>query len=355
MVIRLSFATALAILGLQRAAAALEPPFSVRAPAAGAVGRPCAQLTAPVIQFAPTSKYGQAGAARDQVDADADEAFETVMKPVRAFSREVVKAANDYHRTGRLSAAECAASHLSAWAKADALAAPGSHTGWFKLATTLSGLSLAYLQVKPALAGQAAQQRLIEAWLNRRGHDVAHYFETLKTPRSSRNNHRAWAGLASAAAAAATHDKALLAKAAESYRVSVCQATPAGALPLEVERGRKALEYHLYALAALVTLAEIGERNGLASYKECAGALSRIAEFTLEAIGDPAKMAALAGAAQDGPSSYLTASKLVFLEPWLARHPGSPAVVGPLLARRPLALTDLGGDQTLLHGGGGRR
>jgi poly(beta-D-mannuronate) lyase len=332
------------------AAAALDGPFPVRLPDSKASSRPCAEPQPPVTSFAPISKYGQAGAARDQLDVEAGKAFEDAMKPVRAFSRDVVKAANDYHRTGRMSAAECAVQHLAQWSKADALASPGSHTAWFKLATTLSGLSLAYLQVKPALRGREMESRDIESWLNRRGKDVAQYFQTLNTPRSSRNNHRAWAGLAAAAAAAASGDKALLAQAAESFRVSACQATPAGALPMEVERGRKALEYHLYALAALTTLAEIGERNGLPLHKECSGALGRIAAFTLDAIGDPSRIAALAGVAQDPADAYLTPAKLVFLEPWAARHPDTADRASALLARRPLALTDLGGDQTLLYG-----
>jgi poly(beta-D-mannuronate) lyase len=328
---------------------ALEAPFQQRSPDPKATAKQCSSPQAPVRQFAPASKYGQAGSARDLVDAEADRAFEEAMKPIRVFSRDVVKAANDYHRTGRRSAAECAAAHLATWAKADALATPGSHTAWFKLATTLSGLSLAYLQIKPGLAGQGGEQQAIEAWLNRRGHEVAQYFETLKTPRSSRNNHRAWAGLAAGSAAAASGDKALLGKAAESYRVSICQATPVGALPMELERGRKALEYHLYALAALTTLAEIGERNGLSLASACDGALGRLVTFTTAAIADPGKVATLSGVPQDGPETYLTPAKLVFIEPWIARHPGAAQSWTPLLARRPLALTDLGGDQTLLH------
>jgi poly(beta-D-mannuronate) lyase len=345
---RFAFAGALAISAWAAPAFALEAPFVQRPADPKASAKGCPAAPSPVVSFAPASKYGQAGAARDQVDAEADKAFEEAMKPIRLFSRDVVKAANDYHRTGRASAAGCAAKHLAAWARADALGTPGSHTAWFKLSTTLSGLSLAYLQIKPGVA-EAGDRRDIEAWLNRRGHDVARYFETLKTPRSSRNNHRAWAGAAAAATAVASGDKALLGKAAESFRIAACQATPEGALPMEIERGRKALEYHLYALAALTTLAEIGTRNGIDLFLECNGALGRIATFTIDAIRDPAQIAARAGVAQDGPETYLTPAKLVFLEPWLVRNPSANAGSAALLAQRPLALTDLGGDQTLLY------
>jgi poly(beta-D-mannuronate) lyase len=120
---------------------------------------------------------------------------------------------------------------------------------------------------------------------------------------------------------------------------------------MEVERGKKAIEYHLYALAALTTVAEIGVRNGHDLYAECGKALGRTVAFTFDALAEPRKMESLAGIAQDQPQTYLTATKLVFIEPWLARHPGDRGRVDALVARRPLALTDLGGDQTLLYGG----
>jgi poly(beta-D-mannuronate) lyase len=352
---RIVLCTILALGCADARAESLSAPFQTRAPDAKAAPRPCDAAPEAVVDFALTSKYGQAGASRDTVDREAEAAFEAALRPVKDYAQAVIKSANDYHRTGRVSSALCAARHLAAWAKADALKGPESHTAWFKLATTLSGLSLAYLQVKPALREDSAERKAIEGWLNRRGRDVAGYFEALKTPRSSRNNHRAWAGLAAASAAAASSDRALLARGFESYRLVVCQATAEGALPLEVERGRKATEYHFYALAALATLAEIGERNGYAAYGECASALSRVASFAMAAARDPARMAVLAGAPQEPSETYTTPSRLVFLEPWLVRHPEEAGKAKALLARRPLALTDLGGNQTLLYAGGRTR
>lgn len=330
-------------------AAEIAAPFATRLPDPRAPDRPCEPPIPPVTVFAPVSKYGQAGARRDAVDSEAEENFEAAMRPIREFSRQVVKAANDYHRTGRISAAACMAAQLRTWADADALKAPGGHTAWFKLATTLSGLSLAYLQVKPALRASVTERQAIEGWLNRRGRAVADYFAALQTPRSSRNNHRAWAGLATASAAAASGDRSLLTAGFDSYRIVVCQATGEGALPLELERGRKAVEYHLYALAALTTLAEIGERNGAPLLGACEGAIGRVAGFTLAAIRNPARAAELAGAPQEPAQTFLTASKLVFLEPWLARNPDLTGDVSDLLGRRPLGLSDLGGNQTMLY------
>jgi poly(beta-D-mannuronate) lyase len=340
-------ATCVLLLAPPAVADTLRAPFDTREPSMAGAGRACVPPAAAVAIFAPASKYGQAGSARDAVDAEAEAGFEAAMRPIRSFAQGVVKQANAYQRSGARDAATCAADHLAVWARADALAAPGSHTAWYKLATTLSGLSLAYLQIRPALDPTRRQE--IEPWLNRRGRDVAAYFAGLRTPRSSRNNHRAWAGLAAAAAGAATGDQVLLASGYDSYRIVACQATAAGALPLELERGRKAAEYHLYAMAALTVLSELGARNGTDLAGACDGALARIAAFTLRAVADPTEVAALAKTPQEPADRYMTPSKLVFAEPWLARNPAAVEAMRPLLARRPLTLTDLGGDQTLLY------
>jgi poly(beta-D-mannuronate) lyase len=332
----------------------LAAPFITRMPLERSAAHDCAATTAPTISFAPASKYGQAGPARDAVDGAAEDAFEETMRPIRAFQREVVRSANAYHRSGNAVAAACALRHLATWARADALAAPGTHTAWYKLATTISGLSLAYLQIKPGVAAISAPTdaesiRITEAWLARRAGDVAHYFARLTTPRSSRNNHRAWAGLAAASAGVAAQDRRLVETGMESFRIVACQATAEGALPLEIERGSKASEYHLYALAALVPLAEIGERNGFAPYDQCSGALARIVAFTVAALGDDRRIVALAGAPQQPIAKVMTSSRLVFAEPWLARHPVAAPGFRWLGDRRPLTQADLGGNQTLLY------
>lgn len=270
------------------------------------------------------------------------------MAPIKAFTQAVAKAANDYQRTGRASSAECALSHLARWARADALRSPQSHTSWYKLATTVSGLSAAMMQIGPATAA-SPDRAAAAAWLKGRASAIRSYFDRLDTPRSSRNNHRAWAGLAAASAGVVSGDRSLIEWGLESYRIVICQATPEGALPLEIERGSKAREYHLYALAALAPLAAIAERNSLSAYATCGGALRRVAGYTLAALADPSDIERQAGARQSGRDKPAAASKLTFLEPYLKRFPEDLRAAEPHLARRPFALTDLGGDQTLLY------
>ncbi len=327
------------------------PPFSTRLPDIKATSRPCAPLSEPVIGLDLPSKYGAArpasGSRRDTVDSAAEAAFSEAMAPVKAFMGDVVKAANDYQRTGRMSAAHCALDHLVHWARNGAFSERASHTSWFKSATTVAGLSAALMQVEPALGERQADMDLVRLWLKGHGLAISGYFDALQMPRAARNNHRAWAGLAVASAGVVARDAKLVAWGADSLRLVACQATAEGALPLELERGSKALDYHLYALAALMPLAEITARGGAKPYETCAGALHRIADVTVKALADPTSMAALTGATQtDKPPSP---SKLVFLEPYLARFPERLPDARHLLKQRPLGLTDLGGNQTLLY------
>ncbi len=330
-------------------AADIKPPFATRQPDTKMASKPCPPLTNPVVSFDLQSKYGQSGSRRDRIDEEAEAAFEAAMQPIKEFMGDVVKAANDYHRTGRRSAAECSLAHLRHWAIGDALREPESHTSHFKLATTLTGLSSAFMQTEPALPAGSADAKLIKEWLAKRANQLRLYFDTLKAPRSSRNNHRAWAGLAVASAGVVANDRKLLDWGMDSYRLVICQATADGALPLEIERGAKAREYHFYALAALTPLAEIGQKNGRSSYGECAGALHRVAAYTLQSIANPAIMAAAAKAAQSGGTKSPSSSKLTFLEPYTARFPDRMTPFKGLLANQPFGLTDLGGNQTILY------
>ncbi|MGL5113751.1 MAG: alginate lyase family protein [Beijerinckiaceae bacterium] len=342
----------IAMLAMSSSAGAqgISPPFAQRAPVAGgAAGQPCPPVTPPLVSFDPPSRYDGSGPARDTVNPTAEAAYEAAIKPLRIFMSDVTQAANTYQRTGAVAAANCALDHLLAWSKAGALAKPGEHQAWFKLSTSVAGLSLAVLQIAPATAERAADMKLVTDWLANRASAVRGHFDTLKLPRASRNNHRAWGGLAAAATGAVTGDRSLLDWGMASYRLVVCQARPDGALPLELDRGAKALDYHLYALTVLTQLAEIGAKNGVDTHGACEGALGRVVAFTLAGLADPAKVAALAGKPQDKAGTDPTPAKLAFLEIYGSRFPERVTSAASWLRKRPLGFPDLGGDQTILY------
>jgi poly(beta-D-mannuronate) lyase len=56
---------------------------------------------------------------------------------------------------------------------------------------------------------------------------------------------------------------------------------------MEMDRGQMALHYHLFSLAALVMLAELGETNGLDLYRERDSALQRLVARCVGGLEDP--------------------------------------------------------------------
>lgn len=99
------------------------------------------------------------------------------------------------------------------------------------------------------------------------------------------------------------------------------QVDPSRFLPLELARGRRALHYHLFAVAPLVVLAEVAQANDVDLYAQSGGALRRLVECVLNGLDDPSTFEKRTGEAQEPPDlhSGLTVSWLV---PVQRRFPG---------------------------------
>jgi poly(beta-D-mannuronate) lyase len=102
------------------------------------------------------------------------------------------------------------------------------------------------------------------------------------------NNHIYWAGLAVAAAAIANNDHDAGQWAIYTYRMGLANIQADGTLNAEMNRAQMALHYHLYALAPLIMMAELGEANGIDLYSENGGALHRLVKFCVAGLEDPA-------------------------------------------------------------------
>lgn len=333
-----------------RATVALKPPFALKAPALRQSDANCPAPPAPMVALSITSKYGNDGAQRDTIDPVAEAEEKSQMAPLRAYGQGVVKLANRYTRSGQVADAACALTWLDAWASGNALAQMNDPNAAFERAVTLAGLSLALLQISPAVSGDARYQS-VTAWMHELAAATKVFFDSTARLKGSRNNHLYWGGLAAAGVAVASNDRQLLAWSAQTYKKAVCDATVEGGLPLELQRGSKARSYHLFALNALVPLAAILERNGSPAFGLCDGALHRIVRFSFDAIADPAAMAALAGKAQDAIDGGVPAkNQIAFIEIYHRYFPGKTPQEEKWLAMRPLTATNLGGDQTLLYG-----
>ncbi|MFC3077615.1 alginate lyase family protein [Phenylobacterium terrae] len=339
------------------AGADLRPPFQTLPPEKLVKLDRDVETPEPVIRLSGDSRYVREDPARADVDPDAAEAYERAVAPLRTFEREVVRHANRYVRSKGETPAHAgrAGGMLWRWAKADALDEMKSDTAHFNRSASVAALSLAWMQVREAIDPEDEGRREIEKWFDRRGDEVRDYYDE-KDPdqRSTRNNHRYWAGLAAAGAGVAAGSSRLLEWGLESGEVGLRQVDRDGALPLELSRGKRALYYHAYALGPLMMLAEIGARNGRSLYDFQGGALHRLVRFTLRGIEEPERVAAKAGAPQEplgrdgGP---FDAGDVAWLEIYDARYRDRNPWARRMAELRPLTYTRLGGDMTLLFSG----
>jgi len=212
---------------------------------------------------------------------------------------------------------------------------------------TLASIALAYAGIKPIADIGAQRQAGIEGWLRRVAHEMDGYYGTWR--RESWNNHAYWQGLAEAAVAVAVNDRRLLDKAVGKYRHAVAEITADGLLPKEVARKEKALGYHVFSVAPLVLLAEIGERNGIAMYGLGDDAIHRLARAVARGVEDPGTFERMVGKRQEldgGGKGW----NVAWLEPYLARFP-DPRLEGLLAPHRPVTHEWLGGNLTLHFAG----
>ena len=214
----------------------------------------------------------------------------------------------------------------------------------------MGGLSLALIQVSPAEVSDA-RYAVVAKWMHEVIASGIQYFDSTPRLQGSNNNHRYWAALGAAGTALVTGDRHLLDWSVETYKKAVCGATPEGGLPLELARGKKSLDYHLFALDALTPIAAIAGANGIDAFNFCDGAFHRIVRFSLMSLDNPSTIAILAGSPQDPyPGGLPSKNHASFIEIYHHYFPGKAPLETRLLAMRPLLSTNLGGDQTLLYG-----
>lgn len=338
-------AVAAALLAAPAGAAGLVPPFDLPASGPARPAEECAPPPEPIRGFATDSIYEDDDPTRSTIDPEAKRRYDETMAPIRAFARDLTRMANRYLRSrgADTGSAACLVRWMAAWARADALAETGTRQAALSLTRVLSALAFAYVEVEGAAGLAEADKDAVRAWLRRLGTATIAVYDGSRN--SDLGNHRYWGGLAVAVVAIAADDRALFDWAMASYRLGVCQVTDDGALPIELARGPRSRDYHIHALAPLVMLAEIGARNGEATYEACNGSLHRVVAFTLGAVVDPAVIARLSGAEQLPLEQE--ASRLAWVAIYRTRFPLPVAVAVP----EAMSSSSLGGNMSLLYGG----
>jgi poly(beta-D-mannuronate) lyase len=191
------------------------------------------------------------------------------------------------------------------------------------------------------------EKLLIVGWVEV-GRAVMHDYADIHVSKGRQNNHLYWASWAVAVTGAATEKKELYEWGVGKVKYALhMQVQADGTLPLELSRGKKSLQYHVFALAPLVMISELALRNGEDLYEINDRALHRLVARTFEGLNDPAYFEQLTGYAQIRGDEMST-GHFSWLEAYNARFPDAK-MEKFLKSRRPVISPRTGGDMTFLY------
>lgn len=315
----------------------------------------CPTPPTPVLAWTAGSPYAVGDPTASIVSADKEARVLEQIKPVWNFAGTAALWANRYFSNPKanVSAGGCALHLLDGWASANALSKVEGHDSQYRRATIIAGLSMTFAQIQGLASESSVERQRIAEWLHRLALDMRSFYDALPpTSTVKLNNHRYWAGYGAAAAAIVTGDKDLLSWGTESFRVGVCAVNAAGALPLELRRGARALGYMFYAAGPLVMTDRIAARNGQDIHNRCNNGLDRLMTFSIQQALDPALINRLSGVAQQpvitSDGKLISRSSFAWLEAYQAPLAGFPKFQAAFQASRPFSSGEFGGNTTTL-------
>ena len=187
--------------------------------------------------------HGRERRTRADLDEGSNAEVNEALGPIDDFIVDLASTANAAAEggPGSVGDANCVAEAILVWAEADALS--DLQTMNAQISSAVAGWAASRWPIcrsRPLVTALDAEDReVIESWMRERAEASATYFDEEAPPMASRNNLRAWAGLAAAAAGLVADDEDLLDWAAGTVELVACEADEDGALPLEMGRGHK--------------------------------------------------------------------------------------------------------------------
>ncbi len=240
---------------------------------------------------------------------------------------------------------------LARWAEEGAFLNLGFGKGgiqtWFQTEPSLIAAALAYSVVKRDVPGMEAEKQAVENWLVA----VARRHMSRKGAEdgSCCNNHFYRRATYAAMIGVLVGDNDLFRIGVSAIYAALSEATPEGALPLEMKRGQRAARYQNYATMYLVFIAQIARMQGydLFALEVNGRRLDDIVDMALDMTIDPSVAAKFSGSlGQDSDftrhGQYLSWIELL---PGMSAHADRARTI--LADRRPLYNRSLGGFITL--------
>ena len=263
------------------------------------------------------------------IDEKKEAAYKAADEHFQEAMATTAKAADAFRATGNRQAAACVLSVLLVYANAHSMTGTmSSNQANYVQNWTMGALAVTWLKVRNANPGSADDRKAVTAWLDAVGAEVRGYFKERheKATNDGRNNHYYWAGFAAAGAAIAADDRSLYDWGLSTYDDALSRIQPDGTLPLEMDRGQRALHYHLFALAPIIMLAEYGEANGQHTYAQRNGILNMLVKRTLAGLVDNSYFTKAAKAKQDTPDkNEIKSNDVLWAVPYLNRFPDADA------------------------------
>lgn len=273
------------------------------------------------------------------IDPVRQEAYRKSSEGVKGVGLAIVKAADDYRTTGSRQAAQCAMTQIVMLAQEHSFAVKmSSNQAYYVQGWVAGAIAIAYLKIRETGLATPQQTETIARWLQSIGEQTRDYYDSHG---HSKNNHLYWAGVELAAIGVVADNRDDFKWAVAAYDTGVDQIQPDGTLPLEMARGKRALHYHLYALAPLVLIAEFGEANHMDLYAHANGAIHRLVNASVAGLQDPAPFAKSTGVQQEVPK-VPSGDQIGWAPPYVKRFP-NPALERMIQAAPSLSVYYLGG------------
>ncbi|QMV18303.1 poly(beta-D-mannuronate) lyase [Granulicella sp. 5B5] len=324
----LALSLSVALFNLVPAASAAMPnplrsPWSGHPVTATSAPYTCAPLTHVTPDLTTDGFYRLDDPTHSIIDPVREAAYRASADPVKAVGQAIVSSADDYRTTGSQQALHCTVARILTLAHDNSLAGKMSSSQAYYVQGWVAGaVAIAYLKVHDDAHITPEQNQLVGDWLVSVGAQTIRYYDDRKKPGKgdAQNNHLYWAGVEIAAIGVAANNRKDFDWAMAAYDNGVNQIRPDGTLPLEMERGQRALHYHLYALAPLVLIAEFGEANGLDLYAHANGAIHRLVDVSITGLKDPKLFVKATGIKQEVPR-VVTGDQIGWAPPYVRRFP----------------------------------
>lgn len=256
-----------------------------------AQGRDCPPAPPPTRDIIVHGYYGDA--RKSIIDPEKQQQNRLERKDVTTFINGYLRQVDRFVETGDRNSLKCANDRLARWAEDGAML--GSHTFFGEAIRNWAVISISLAYLKSGPSTDAAQDRLIKAWIRQMTSRAITFFGE----RKSKNNHFYWSGLAAISAAVVLDDKTFWDYGLAVYARAMNDIRSDGTIAAEMKRGQRAAHYHAFAAAPLTGIARVAELRGQNLFLCRGEAHARLLRMVDRLLEEPDILANAAAAKQD--------------------------------------------------------